>query len=344
MTLEAYITRQPNGDESAFDHPFKRQGALHVVKALWRAFHDSPTHVAVVVNAGQPAVDMAILSSDGLGIVALEGYGQPVGGRDDTEWALLDSYGRPFMRIPREGGYLNPFDKVRAQRRRIYGSLRTFAEAHAEHLPPWLIDGRYELQGAVVFTAVRFDLARIIIDPAEGQPWFGLAWADETPDWVRTLDFGKNRQTDRMYRLENPHVEYLVTRYFQASRWHEVQKSLHSGEVYGTLWVLIEGREHYPLPLDQTSMTIGRLPTNAIALDSDTYPQVSREHASIRNLSGEIFLGDLGSKHGTWLNGRQIAPEMEMRVQNGDRIILGAAEENGKAAPGACTLVYRARR
>ncbi|MBW3565531.1 MAG: FHA domain-containing protein [Acidobacteria bacterium] len=63
---------------------------------------------------------------------------------------------------------------------------------------------------------------------------------------------------------------------------------------------------------------IGRGEDCSIVLD---YSGLSRHHATVRFADGEIILEDLGSKNGTWLNGRRIeAPEL---LRHGDRIRIG---------------------
>lgn len=65
-------------------------------------------------------------------------------------------------------------------------------------------------------------------------------------------------------------------------------------------------------------MVLGRSPDNDIILD-DTY--ASQKHARIYPRGGSIFVEDLGSTNGTYVNGRKISYPLELRV--GDRIKIG---------------------
>lgn len=76
------------------------------------------------------------------------------------------------------------------------------------------------------------------------------------------------------------------------------------------------GSQRYPLRQGET--TIGRSPYCSIQLVS---PQTSREHAAILVRDGETTLSDLGSRNGTYLNGRQI--RAATLVSAGDRITIG---------------------
>ena len=70
----------------------------------------------------------------------------------------------------------------------------------------------------------------------------------------------------------------------------------------------------------KTRVTIGRGPSNDIALGWDT--EVSRLHAELEKLGGEWMLVDDGlSRSGTWLNGERVAGRQ--RLRDGDVIRTG---------------------
>ena len=72
------------------------------------------------------------------------------------------------------------------------------------------------------------------------------------------------------------------------------------------------------IPLDRDAV-IGRAPdAGGITLD---HPRVSRRHAEVRVSQGKVFLRDLGSANGTFLNGERITSHRELRT--GDRIDIG---------------------
>jgi len=75
------------------------------------------------------------------------------------------------------------------------------------------------------------------------------------------------------------------------------------------------GRQHV---MANNSVVIGR------SLESDiviTSKRISREHAQIRRDGWRIFLEDLGSTNGTYLNNERILEPMQLR--DGDRIQVG---------------------
>ncbi|MFW6135996.1 MAG: FHA domain-containing protein [Chloroflexota bacterium] len=79
----------------------------------------------------------------------------------------------------------------------------------------------------------------------------------------------------------------------------------YEGELEGERWVL-----------DQEQATIGRAPDCDIVLPKR---QVSRRHAVIERVDDGYALRDLGSKNGTYVNGRQIGEE-PYRLKDGDEI------------------------
>ena len=82
----------------------------------------------------------------------------------------------------------------------------------------------------------------------------------------------------------------------------------------------VEGPGSVPgriVPLEKDSAIFGRHPDCDIVLDSGA---VSRQHARIVNVEGKLYLEDLRSRNGTFVNGKQIhQPHL---LEEGDRITL----------------------
>ncbi len=70
-------------------------------------------------------------------------------------------------------------------------------------------------------------------------------------------------------------------------------------------------------PFEQDAVGIGRDPSNALALER---PNVSKNHARIEQLAEGLFLTDLKSRNGTYLNGARIQPEDPRPLSPGDRV------------------------
>jgi len=85
------------------------------------------------------------------------------------------------------------------------------------------------------------------------------------------------------------------------------------------------------LPLaTRNEFTLGRLSEGQpIMPDIDLTPYqayasgVSRLHAVVKRDTGRIFVMDLGSSNGTYLNGRRLNPHTEEDLKHGDVVALG---------------------
>ena len=85
------------------------------------------------------------------------------------------------------------------------------------------------------------------------------------------------------------------------------------------------------LPLaERTEFTIGRISEGQPVMpDIDLSPYqayangVSRLHAVIKREASHIFLMDLDSANGTYVNGKRINPNVEHTLKNGDVVALG---------------------
>ena len=77
------------------------------------------------------------------------------------------------------------------------------------------------------------------------------------------------------------------------------------------------GRAGESFPLAGEHMSIGRRPDSDVFLDDVT---VSRDHAILVRRGDEVFLDDLGSLNGTYVNRRRIDSH---RLEDGDEVQIG---------------------
>jgi len=91
-----------------------------------------------------------------------------------------------------------------------------------------------------------------------------------------------------------------------------------SGSKAGAELVVVSDGAERHFPLSKPLVVIGRRPDQDIVI-SETH--VSRTHARIERRGEDHFLIDLGSSHGTFLNGR---PVQRSLLAHGDRIALGS--------------------
>jgi hypothetical protein len=85
------------------------------------------------------------------------------------------------------------------------------------------------------------------------------------------------------------------------------------------------------LPLgDRTEFTLGRVSeAQPIMPDIDLTPYqayangVSRLHAVLKREGKRVFVMDLGSSNGTYLNGIRLTPNVDQTINHGDMLALG---------------------
>ena len=82
----------------------------------------------------------------------------------------------------------------------------------------------------------------------------------------------------------------------------------------------VQGSEQKDLVMDRTPFTVGRKVDKDLVIAD---PRVSRDHAQITKEGQEFFLVDLGSKHGTFVNGERV---QRQKLDRGDRLEFGARD------------------
>ena len=332
MTLQVFISQDIlKKSESGFEHPYERVAALQIAKLMWRRYNGASRCYALIANIKQPPADLVILTSTGLGIIDLKDYSSPLGGTELTSWHVVDATGKKLSTLS-SGSHANPFQQVKNYRGRIFDGLSGFARR--EGLPTWMHNREFFISGAVVFSAGRIDTTYLKLAPEATRPWFNLLFTDDVADWAYGLNFGAGKT------LTDAQIELIARKYFVTAPWQEIQGHLDTTEPYAYLWVRENNVDTWPLTLDQDEIAIGREPDNAIMLDETKYALVSRRHALVRRTPAGAVLIDTDSKNGTWLNTQRVTNPEGVLLKSGDVIMLGKYEE-GAAAAGSCTLVYK---
>jgi pSer/pThr/pTyr-binding forkhead associated (FHA) protein len=103
-----------------------------------------------------------------------------------------------------------------------------------------------------------------------------------------------------------------------------------SGVDPGCTWaleVVRAGVELEPIALSaKACYLVGRIPVCDIVLENDT---VSRQHAVFQSRSnGKLYLYDLGSTHGTFVNGKRLEPKTYVELTPGVQIKFGMTARN----------------
>lgn len=84
--------------------------------------------------------------------------------------------------------------------------------------------------------------------------------------------------------------------------------------------ILVQGNEQRRFILDHTPFAVGRKIDKDLVISD---PRVSRDHALITSDSGQFYVEDQGSKHGTFVNGERV---QRQKLQRNDRLEFGVRE------------------
>jgi hypothetical protein len=84
---------------------------------------------------------------------------------------------------------------------------------------------------------------------------------------------------------------------------------------------IIEGSDKgRSFELKDGSIYIGRSPNNSIQMKDSA---ISRRHLKIRKREDQLFIKDLRTKNGSYVNGTQIKSDTEIEISEGDPIVIG---------------------
>lgn len=92
----------------------------------------------------------------------------------------------------------------------------------------------------------------------------------------------------------------------------------HGDTAFSVRYTLTD-RQTFTIPLSDRDLTIGSAENADIRIDSNT---LSRLHARIAPRDGQVYLTDLNSRNGTFLNGKRLQPNIEQEWLPGDYLRL----------------------
>ncbi|QRG86720.1 FHA domain-containing protein [Bulleidia sp. zg-1006] len=88
----------------------------------------------------------------------------------------------------------------------------------------------------------------------------------------------------------------------------------------GLLFLVLAANQSTQKALMEFPCVIGRDPSSELVLND---PAVSRKHCQILKEDGSFFLEDLAEHNGTFLNGEKMIPNVKVKLNLGDEIMLG---------------------
>jgi len=97
-------------------------------------------------------------------------------------------------------------------------------------------------------------------------------------------------------------------------------ENTNTGGSGGSLVVIYGAGMGRLIPIDQGELGIGRDPSNQVVVEQES---VSRKHCLLRQRGGVVYLQDLGSTNGTYLNDVEVRHPREEALRSGDLVKVG---------------------
>lgn len=329
MPVKAYITRDPAGNPWPPVHEHEATAAIGLVQRLHEALNHERQFYAVFANLQAPSADLVVLTELGMGVVELKHYpGRLSVGAG--EWYA----GRQLIKAGT--GYASPREQVQAYANRIRREL-------IPHVAGWWsvpeddVGTKLKVQTAVCFTNPDLTIAPEVKEQIEhdarleGRRWstFQVLTPDLFAAWVSALRFGMEKDRSANFapqRLTAKQIEALAQAYFRCSEWTEIRNLMPTATPYAYLTLRQPGQEPLLFPLRATVATAGRDGAKCPLLLPEGYKRVSREHARFTRIANLVTITDLGSSHGTYVDGTRISATT--RLKSGQHITLGGPEAN----------------
>jgi hypothetical protein len=141
------------------------------------------------------------------------------------------------------------------------------------------------------------------------------------PQWAYSLTFTSRGGRDP---LTIEQIETLTHSLLGVDEWTEIQGLVAGTDIYGYLTLYDSNQTPTHHPLSTAITALGREADNSILLGA---VGVSRHHARIVYDTDYVYLEDLGSTNGTWLNGERLDEDERRRLHDGDQIIFGPCKD-----------------
>ncbi|MBK8987914.1 MAG: FHA domain-containing protein [Chloroflexi bacterium] len=328
MTVELYIHTELSNDVK------ERQATLAAARALYDEFHNSPELYLFIANidpkqdpafAGLTQLDAVVLGPRFVTLLEFKNCFNPIIATDlETTWYSHSSEGDEPMLA---GKSINPFQQVRYARNVWKNYLRQGA---ANVLKPSRLNHlRYAFEQSDAWSHLS---ACILIYPGL-HPDSQLSPLKKAQLWCHidsVSQLGKLSYIIESQRLILTAEERLVmTRtLFHARPWMDNRLGLH--DLLGYLHVQEVGKEavRYPIHSYQ-EFTIGRQ-TIPAGKGHRVQPQqtiVSSRHTRLETDGNKVYVYDTDSKNGTFVNGRQIPPNLPVQLHGTQDVVsLGPPE------------------
>lgn len=338
MTVQIYTGQDSLGTPQTSSHSHEQMALIQILKRCWSTFHQGEEFYTFAANVQKPSADLVVVSRYGIGIVELKHYSGKISVGGGDAWFAGNE------RI-KSGCYSNPHQQVYDYASRIRHTLLNPSGA-IPFLPGKPFEWEtFRLNTAVCFTNPDAEIGGISASSRSGElkprsAWerFQIVSLDGFVDWVAALRFGVEFQKGKVFAphtLTNSMIQLIARSALGGTPWEEVQPLMPTGEPYGFLYLIDSGEEAFRYSLVSDEVHIGRDIDMDVSIP-ERFSTVSRNQACIEKQSDGIYFTDVGSRHGSTLNGQRVYKDKPKKLNHGDRIILGRQDTPG----GQCELEF----
>lgn len=339
MPVKIFARRDAEQRPIPPDHSFEVRGCLEFIRQMWRPYHRRQELYAVAANLHLPSADLVVITPYGLGVVEFKHYPGRITQVGTTWFADGHRIVAGATQADGTAKYDNPHGQVQNYANQLRDKL-----IHPVRRPEWLPGvprtwADIRVQTAVCFTHPFADVGELetsLLHERRGcLPWedFSVLTLPKAASWVAELQFGltKGRAEEYAPELMTPtHIVNVTRHLLKCVEWTEAPDLMPTGEPYAYLTAInADGMPGYSYGLRDDENLIGRDPKQCIVdIPEELRSTVSRRHARlIRSIEG-VFLEDLGSRNGTYLNGQRVI--RPVLLQAGQVVTLGNPEFSGQ--------------
>ena len=346
MTVHIYLGSDLQGQAQEIAQAHEFEGVRKICAHLWDKLHNHDREFAVIANlrrtsAGQEiSPDLVVVSELGLGVIELKDYyGMIDCDHPRGTWRAGPIDIKPFQSnraAPGAGaGYRNPHEQVQSYASRIRADLlrqnleRPLSRDAASDQWPKIQTSICFTHPDAILSACKAAVRHYYRPDKELLPWeaFSVITPAETPAWVLSLRFETESGPADHYRpfsFSSAEVLRLASGLLCSVEWREMTGLMNKERLpYAYLAMFDAGRQAQPYRLDHDEVWIGRDPETCGIVISGRYTNVSRQHARLLRSPGGAWIEDLGSKHGTFVDGRPVRGQRVALTSSTQAITLG---------------------
>jgi len=314
MPVKYYTSKNFLSKENPPMYSHETSSIIDIIKDIYSCYnhHDSLYFIIANLNIKNAPADLLVLTERGIGVIELKDYPGVISQK-------LSKWYAGVQPIKFSSRYNNPHEQVQGYAKEIRDKLTQELKKY-----PFM---KFKFNTAVCFTnpMADFDAFKTIYN-ATTETWerFKILKPSDIPDWVAGLNFEEEKKIGHQfepYLINDSDMIYIVEELFKAVEWKQLKKLVPTEQKpYASFSLIEQGNETMNYSLCHDKILIGRSTECEICIPPK-YKQISRKHALINRYIKGIFIEDLNSSNGTFVNGKKI--DLPLKLKDEEKISLG---------------------